>query len=123
MGSLDVFRRPRASRGALVGRRTLSMPIVEHEGASVAYVRDGRGPAVVLVHGTGGDGTSTYKGLDRRLREHWTVIRPDYSGSGVTKDDGRSLELEDLAGQVLAAATDVSTVVKQSKSRCPKGYW
>lgn len=82
------------------------MPIVEHEGASVAYVRDGRGPAVVLVHGTGGDGTSTYKGLDRRLREHWTVIRPDYSGSGVTKDDGRSLELEDLASQVLAAATD-----------------
>lgn len=78
---------------------------VEIPGARVAYRRDGDGPPLVLVHGTGGDAESNWGAMLDRFAAEWTVIRPEYSGSGATADDGRPLDLAFLAAQVLAAAT------------------
>lgn len=77
---------------------------VEVEGARVAYRVDGRGPVLVLVHGTGGSGEASWPGVLQRLAARWTVVRPDYAGSGATVDGGGPLVLAALARQVAAAA-------------------
>ena len=79
---------------------------VDVAGSSVAYRVDGAGPALVLVHGTGGDSESNWALLVDRLSQAHTVIRPDYSGSGGTVDDGQPLTVALLAAQVVAAAQD-----------------
>lgn len=85
------------------------MNFVEVEGARVAYRVDGPKPAggtgVVLVHGTGGDGETHMASLARRLAARWCVVRPDYAGSGATRDGGGALTVPGLAAQVVAAAT------------------
>ncbi|MBD1554448.1 alpha/beta fold hydrolase [Pseudomonas typographi] len=86
------------------------MAMVEIEGTQVFYRVDGRGPGLVLVHGTGGDGESNWGHLVGRLAAHWTVVRPDYAGSGNTVDDGRGLSVEALAAQVVAAARAANVV-------------
>jgi pimeloyl-ACP methyl ester carboxylesterase len=80
------------------------MKFVEVAGARVAFRVDGQGPGVVLVHGTAGDGETHWGPVAERLAERWTVVRPDYAGSGQTEDDGRPLAVTELAGQVVAAA-------------------
>lgn len=80
------------------------MPTVEVEGAQVAYRVDGQGPGLVLVHGTGADGQSNWGHLVQRFASDWTVVRPDYSGSGATQDAHDTLSVPILARQVLAAA-------------------
>lgn len=80
------------------------MPFVEIDGARVAYRVDGQGPGLVLVHGTGGSAGTSWTEMVDRLARHWTVVRPDYAGSGDTVDGGGPLSLAALAAQVLAAA-------------------
>ncbi|PRX01962.1 UNVERIFIED_ORG: pimeloyl-ACP methyl ester carboxylesterase [Martelella mediterranea] len=82
------------------------MHFTTFEGASIGYRKEGRGPAVVLIHGTGGDSEGNWSAVAAELSKDFTVIRPDYSGSGQTKDDGRRLTVDYLAAQVLAAADD-----------------
>lgn len=65
---------------------------------------DGTGAGLVLVHGTGGSAEANWGHLVDRFAGRWTVIRPNYSGSGNTTDAGTSLSVEQLAGQLLAAA-------------------
>jgi pimeloyl-ACP methyl ester carboxylesterase len=86
------------------------MKIAEFEGAKVAYRVDGSGPGLVLVHGTGGDSLTNWGHLVEYLSPHWTVVRPDYSGSGDTKDNGGPLTAAVLAAQVVAAAQAAGTV-------------
>jgi len=80
------------------------MPHVEVAGARVAYRVDGAGPGLVLVHGTGGSAATSWTEVIDRLATRWTVVRPDYAGSGGTVDGGGPLSLDDLATQVVAAA-------------------
>jgi pimeloyl-ACP methyl ester carboxylesterase len=80
------------------------MPVVEIAGARVHYLVDGSGPGLVLVHGTGGNAGTSWTPMLERLTARWTVVRPDYSGSGATRDDGGPLTLPGLARQVVAAA-------------------
>ncbi|NVK35611.1 MAG: alpha/beta fold hydrolase [Rhodobacteraceae bacterium] len=82
------------------------MHFTTFEGAKVSYRKDGSGPALVLVHGTGGDSQSNWEDVSSELSKDYTVIRPDYAGSGETEDDGRELTVDYLAAQVLAAADD-----------------
>jgi pimeloyl-ACP methyl ester carboxylesterase len=70
----------------------------------VEYLMEGTGPGLVLVHGTGGSAEANWGHLVDRFAQHWTVIRPNYSGSGNTTDEGGPLSVEQLAGQVLGAA-------------------
>jgi 3-oxoadipate enol-lactonase len=80
------------------------MATVKVEQSVVEYLVDGTGPGLVLVHGTGGSAEANWGHLVGRFARHWTVIRLNYSGSGNTTDAGVSLSVEQLAGQVLAAA-------------------
>jgi pimeloyl-ACP methyl ester carboxylesterase len=60
----------------------------------------------VLVHGTGGSGAIDWGPLAERFGDAWTVLAPDYAGSGQAADDGGELALPALAGQVADAADD-----------------
>ncbi|GAA2652805.1 alpha/beta fold hydrolase [Streptomyces lunalinharesii] len=71
--------------------------------AAVAYDRTGTGPGVVLVHGTGAT-RAQWLPLTDAVADRFTVVAPDYSGSGDTTDHGGPLTLTDLADEVLAAA-------------------
>jgi len=86
------------------------MHVVGFDGTEVAYRVDGQGPPVVLIHGTGGDSETNWRPMADRLAGAWRVVRPDYAGSGATRDDGRALTLDALAGQVAAAAQDAGAV-------------
>ncbi len=81
------------------------MPITSTASARVSYTTEGNGPGLVLLHGTGGDGFSNWGPLVRHFSDHYTVICPDYAGSGATTDPGGPLQLAELAEQVLAAAS------------------
>ncbi|CCB75689.1 MULTISPECIES: alpha/beta fold hydrolase [Streptomycetaceae] len=72
----------------------------------VEYDVTGSGRGLVLVHGTGGDAETNYGHLVDRFAARHTVIRPNYSGAGGTKDSGGPLTPERLAGQVAAAVRD-----------------
>lgn len=78
------------------------MHFTTFEGMKVGFRKDGTGPALVLVHGTGGDGESNWEGVSKELSKDYTVLRPDYTGSGETGDHGRDLTVAYLASQILA---------------------
>ncbi|WP_052229773.1 alpha/beta fold hydrolase [Streptomyces sp. CT34] len=71
--------------------------------AVVEYDRTGTGPGLVLVHGTGAT-REQWLPLTEAVADRFTVVAPDYSGSGGTTDHGGPLTLADLADEVLAAA-------------------
>lgn len=81
-----------------------NLAMVAIGGAWVAYRVDGQGPGLVLVHGTGGDSLSNWAHLVEKFARYRTVVRPDYSGSGVTMDQQETLSVAMLAAQVVAAA-------------------
>jgi 3-oxoadipate enol-lactonase len=82
------------------------MPTVQAGDAEVAYSVQGTGPGLVLVHGTGANGTTTWSPMLARLAAARTVIVPDLRGSGATEDPGEPLDVETLAEDVLTVATD-----------------
>ena len=84
--------------------------IVEVDAAKVAFRVDGSGPGLMLLHGTGGNSDTNWSQLVDRLAESRTVIRPDYSGSGETVDDGRPLTVSMLAAQVVAVAKKIGSI-------------
>ncbi|MFH3479100.1 alpha/beta fold hydrolase [Xanthobacter variabilis] len=86
------------------------MAIVELGGTRVAYRVEGEGPGLVLVHGTGGNAETNWGHLVQELARHWPVVRPDYSGSGETRDTGGELSAERLAAEVVAAAEAAGAV-------------
>jgi pimeloyl-ACP methyl ester carboxylesterase len=71
--------------------------------ANVHYDVSGGGPGLVLVHGTATT-REQWLPLTEAVRNRFTVVAPDYSGSGLTTDHGGPLTLADLAAEVLAAA-------------------
>lgn len=83
---------------------------IERDGASIAYRVEGTGPGLVLVHGTGADGETNWAALAPDLARDWTVVRPDYAGSGQTRDGGGPLTVAGLAAQVVAAAEAAGAV-------------
>ncbi len=70
----------------------------------VEYESDGHGPRLVLIHGTGADAQTNWAHLLPALTPAWQVIRPNYSGSGGTRDTAPALSMAQVAGQVLGAA-------------------
>lgn len=65
----------------------------------VAYAVEGSGPALLLIHGTGGSYETTWGEMVKALSSHYTIITPNYSGSGKTVDPAEKLELDDLVEQ------------------------
>ncbi|MFH8370591.1 alpha/beta fold hydrolase [Streptomyces sp. NPDC018031] len=79
------------------------MPHTMLHNAEIHYEVDGRGPGLVLVHGTGGDADSVFGNVVDHFTRTRTVVRPNFSGSGQTTDDGAPLTVELIADQVAAA--------------------
>lgn len=75
------------------------------DNAQVSYSVDGTGPSnLVLVHGAGANSETNWAHFIEYFSANYTVVRPNYSGSGETIDDGSALTTEILAKQVIAAA-------------------
>lgn len=66
------------------------------------HVAAGSGPGLVLIHGTGADAASNWGALIEAVSERYTVLAPNLPGSGATAAATRLLDLDELAGQVLA---------------------
>ncbi|MFI6541226.1 alpha/beta fold hydrolase [Nonomuraea sp. NPDC050547] len=79
------------------------MPFTSLRGSKVHYEVDGAGPGLALVHGTGGDADKVFGNVVPYFADTHTVIRPNFSGSGQTEDDGSELTVELIAGQVAAS--------------------
>ncbi|WP_196224000.1 cytochrome P450 [[Actinomadura] parvosata] len=62
-------------------------------------------PAVVLAHGAAGSCAANFGPIITALAASWTVLTPDYPGSGTTPLDDGPLELDALADRLAAAAT------------------
>ncbi|OIJ64600.1 alpha/beta fold hydrolase [Streptomyces mangrovisoli] len=59
------------------------MPYVDSDGASIYYERHGAGPAIVLVHGSGGHHAIWWQQV-AALRDEFTVVTLDLRGFGKT---------------------------------------
>ncbi|HHD7473863.1 TPA: alpha/beta fold hydrolase [Klebsiella oxytoca] len=68
----------------------------------VEYFVEGKGTTIVLVHGTGGDASSNWDAIATELAKHWTVVRPNYSGSGETQVGNAPLDVNILSHQIEA---------------------
>ena len=62
----------------------------------IAYRRGGRGPAVLLIHGVGGD-AGNWDAIAARLRERFDVIAMDLRGHGASDLITGPLDAHDLA--------------------------
>ncbi len=73
-------------RAKLLYRKSRSyfMPTMQIDGLKINFERDGSGPPVVLVHGHGGS-LHFFDNLAGHLKKHYTVIRYDQRGYGLTE--------------------------------------
>ncbi|MBM4795970.1 alpha/beta hydrolase [Streptomyces sioyaensis] len=74
--------------------------------AEVEYAVAGEGPGLMLVHGTGGNADSLFSGFVPHFGGDRTVIRPNFSGSGRTTDEGNALTMEMVVEQLAAVARE-----------------
>ena len=66
------------------------------------HVAAGSGPGLVLINGTGADAASNWGALIEAASERYTVLAPNLPGAGATAAATHLLDLDELAGQVLA---------------------
>lgn len=70
------------------------MPFTTAHNPCVRYGINGHGPGLVLVHGIGGDAEKVFGNAVDPFASTSTVIRPNFSGSGQTEDDGGALSMD-----------------------------
>jgi pimeloyl-ACP methyl ester carboxylesterase len=84
---------------AAASRAYATGSVVSGDGTVIGYRELGRGPGIVLVHGTASSGHNHLE-LAAALAEAFTVIVPDRRGRGLSgayrEDDGIDQEVEDL---------------------------
>jgi pimeloyl-ACP methyl ester carboxylesterase len=68
--------------------------------AVVHYDRTGAGPALLLLHGTAASREQWGPLIEQA--QGFTVLAPDFSGSGLTTDHGGPVDVEDLAAEAEA---------------------
>ncbi|GAA2390103.1 alpha/beta fold hydrolase [Nonomuraea africana] len=82
------------------------MPFTSVRDTDVHYEVEGQGPGLVLVHGTGGDADKVFGNVVHHFTATRTVVRPNFSGSGQTVDDGAELSVDLIAEQVATATRE-----------------
>jgi pimeloyl-ACP methyl ester carboxylesterase len=108
VGGIDEFRRDSPSQQSM---SQTHMHVTSRDGASIAYGRSGRGPAVILVGGGAVD-RSENAPLAGELAERFTAYNYDRRGRGLSGDVqpyAMEREIEDL--EALIAATGGSAHV------------
>lgn len=73
----------------------------EHH-ATLSRIVSGRGPAVVLIHGTGADAGANWGPLIESLSGRYTVLAPNLPGAGATPARTGRLDVDDLAAEVIS---------------------
>ncbi|MGC5009642.1 alpha/beta fold hydrolase [Streptosporangium sp. DT93] len=68
------------------------------------HITAGTGPGLVLIHGTGADAASNWGPLVEAASDRYTVVAMNLPGAGATPAPDGPLDLDELAGQVLATA-------------------
>ncbi|AYF73430.1 alpha/beta hydrolase [Nocardia yunnanensis] len=76
---------------------------LSHGPSQVEYLIAGSGPGVVLVHGTFTNAEANWGELMGELAGRYTVVAPNYAGSGATTAP-EVVSVDEMAEQVLAAA-------------------
>jgi pimeloyl-ACP methyl ester carboxylesterase len=71
------------------------------------HITAGTGPGLVLIHGTGADAASNWGALIEAASDRYTVVALNLPGAGATPAPAGPLDLDELAGQVLATARAV----------------
>ena len=112
-----------ASRSADNANLALVEPVVEsvasHDGTTIGYHRFGRGPGLILLHGSMSSGAHHVE-LARLLADTFTVLVPDRRGRGLSgpyrTGDELQQELEDVAA--LLEATGATNLWGLSSGAC-----
>jgi pimeloyl-ACP methyl ester carboxylesterase len=73
------------------------MLVVDVDGLSIAYEREGSGPPVVLLHGYVGDGSATWRPQFDALSDEFTLIAWDAPGAGRSQDPPEAFNLDGYA--------------------------
>ncbi|MBP2476415.1 pimeloyl-ACP methyl ester carboxylesterase [Crossiella equi] len=68
------------------------------------YLLRGSGPGLLLAHGAGGGAAANWTPILDGLAEHFTVVAPDYPGSGSNPRTTEPLQLDRLADDLVATA-------------------
>ncbi|GAA0469720.1 arylesterase [Paractinoplanes deccanensis] len=77
------------------------MSIASSDGVSIYYERHGAGPAIVLVHGSGGHHAAWWQQV-AALRSRHTVITVDLRGFGKSDSSMPEFDGQDFPGDILA---------------------
>ncbi|AZZ56584.1 alpha/beta fold hydrolase [Rathayibacter iranicus] len=84
------------------------MATIDVHSTPVYYTASGSGPGLLFVHGTAADGESNFGHIRDMFSDRYTVITPDFSGSGRTPLRSEDLSVDDLVDQVVGAAQAVT---------------
>ncbi|WP_394840116.1 alpha/beta hydrolase [Pendulispora rubella] len=84
------------------------MTAITISGTTVSYTKVGKGPGLVLVHGTSLDGTSNFAHIVPRFSDARTVVALDYAGAGASTIPEGDLTLDLLVDQVAGAIRHAS---------------
>lgn len=72
-----------------------------HDGVSVRYRRKGEGPALLLLHGWGADG-SVFAAAEEHFSKRFDVIIPDFPPFGLSGELNRDYTVDDYKNLILA---------------------
>ncbi|CAG0989842.1 N-formylmaleamate deformylase [Methanosarcinales archaeon] len=84
--------------------------VISKDGTPIAYQRSGRGSALVLIHGTTSDHSTTWKFILTSLEEHFIVYAMDRRGRGES-GDGPAYSLDREAEDVAALVDSIGQPV------------
>ncbi|MDO3678311.1 alpha/beta fold hydrolase [Paenibacillus ehimensis] len=77
--------------------------IVKVNDVDVAYVVEGNGPGLLLIHGTGGT-NENWGDMIKALSGEFTIVAPTYTATSEMMAHGEGLQLDDLVEQTVQAA-------------------
>ncbi|WP_369031592.1 alpha/beta fold hydrolase [Streptomyces adonidis] len=77
------------------------MPLADSDGTSIYYERQGSGPAILFVHGSGGHHAAWWQQV-AALREEFTVVIVDLRGFGKSDSSMPEFDGQDFPGDVVA---------------------
>ncbi|MGW3288652.1 alpha/beta fold hydrolase [Streptomyces sp. NPDC001002] len=93
------------------------MPIADSDGTSIYYERHGSGPAILLVHGSGGHHAAWWQQV-AALRQEFTILTVDLRGFGKSDSSMAEFDGQDFPGDVVAVldAEDITDAMLVGQS-------